>query len=71
MLHPQEGNIAQVFSFDNANFGRDLACRNLLVTDSNAIKISDFGMSMELEGEYYKTAEKGGGCFPVRWYVAN
>ncbi|XP_070618125.1 tyrosine-protein kinase Fes/Fps isoform X2 [Erythrolamprus reginae] len=45
---------------------RDLAARNCLVTESNALKISDFGMSRELvDGIYSSTS--GMKQVPVKW----
>ncbi|NXJ02122.1 FES kinase, partial [Psophia crepitans] len=45
---------------------RDLAARNCLVTEKNALKISDFGMSREEEGGVY--ASTGGmKQIPVKW----
>lgn len=45
---------------------RDLAARNCLVTEKNALKISDFGMSREEEDGIY--ASTGGmKQIPVKW----
>lgn len=46
---------------------RDLATRNLLVfpksVDQYEIKVSDFGLSRQLEKEFYQSSSK----FPVKW----
>ncbi|CAK8691833.1 unnamed protein product [Clavelina lepadiformis] len=43
---------------------RDVAARNCLVSESNVVKITDFGMSREEEdGIYYSTVKK----VPVKW----
>ena len=41
---------------------RDLAVRNLLLTSSNSVKVSDFGMSRE--NNYYSSSSK---VIPYRW----
>jgi hypothetical protein len=44
---------------------RDVSARNVLVSSERRAKISDFGMSREVEeGEYYHSR---GGALPVRW----
>lgn len=46
---------------------RDLALRNLLVEEKDGAyraKISDFGMSKLLEGDYYNS---GGKTLPIKW----
>ena len=48
---------------------RDLAVRNILLTEDKIAKISDFGLSRVLGGEKdYYTALRGG-RWPVKWYV--
>ena len=42
---------------------RDLACRNVLVGENKALKISDFGMARD-EDIYIKTTD---GKLPLRW----
>eukprot|EP01114_Cavostelium_apophysatum_P020495 TRINITY_DN6886_c0_g1_i1.p1 TRINITY_DN6886_c0_g1~~TRINITY_DN6886_c0_g1_i1.p1 ORF type:complete len:871 (-),score=113.10 TRINITY_DN6886_c0_g1_i1:55-2667(-) len=48
---------------------RDLALRNLLFTrgyeGEYLVKITDFGLSRDLDGEYYKASESA--VLPVRW----
>ena len=44
---------------------RDLAARNILVSDSGACKISDFGLSRDLDENMYYESE--GGMVPIRW----
>ncbi len=45
---------------------RDLACRNILVGEKKALKISDFGMSRLVPAEevYVHTSQ---GLLPLRW----
>ena len=47
---------------------RDLACRNVLVTQDNEgmyiAKVSDFGLSRPLSNDYYRTESK---TMPVKW----
>ncbi len=48
---------------------RDLAVRNLLVNkvdDKYAVKVGDFGLSRNIENEYYKQTQSK---IPVRWYL--
>ena len=42
---------------------RDLACRNILVGENKALKISDFGLTREND-VYIKTTD---GKLPLRW----
>ena len=42
---------------------RDLACRNILVGENKALKISDFGLTREND-VYIKTTN---GKLPLRW----
>lgn len=44
---------------------RDLASRNILVGASNECKISDFGLSRDLDEDMYY--ESNGGMVPIRW----
>ncbi|XP_053128393.1 tyrosine-protein kinase Fes/Fps isoform X2 [Hemicordylus capensis] len=46
---------------------RDLAARNCLVTEKNALKISDFGMSREREDGVYSSSSGGMKQIPVKW----
>lgn len=43
---------------------RDLACRNILVGDGKTLKITDFGLSREIENVYVKTTK---GKLPLKW----
>eukprot|EP00051_Salpingoeca_urceolata_P012971 m.161996 g.161996 ORF g.161996 m.161996 type:complete len:941 (-) comp17660_c0_seq4:47-2869(-) len=44
---------------------RDLATRNVLVSEKLVCKISDFGLSRDLQDEMYYESE--GGMIPIRW----
>lgn len=44
---------------------RDLAARNILVSDTISCKISDFGLSRDLDEDMYYESE--GGMVPIRW----
>nr|BAG55504.1 protein tyrosine kinase [Monosiga ovata] len=44
---------------------RDVAARNILINEERRCKISDFGLSRDLEDEMYY--ESDGGMVPVRW----
>nr|BAG55512.1 protein tyrosine kinase HTK16 [Hartaetosiga gracilis] len=46
---------------------RDLATRNILLTNELRAKISDFGLSRAYEDNYYQAS--AGGRWPVRWYA--
>ncbi|XP_020902227.1 ephrin type-B receptor 1-B [Exaiptasia diaphana] len=46
---------------------RDLAARNILVADNMASKISDFGLSRELEDNPDSEYQTQGGKIPIRW----
>jgi len=48
---------------------RDLATRNILVSDHTLVKISDFGLSRTIaqESDYYTASQ--GGKWPVKWYA--
>jgi len=39
---------------------RDLAARNVLVADGLTVKISDFGLTRRLSGDYYRKHDKVG-----------
>ena len=43
---------------------RDLACRNILVGENKILKVSDFGLSKEVDGIY---AAKSKTKLPLRW----
>ena len=43
---------------------RDLACRNILVGDGKTLKITDFGLSREVEEVYVKKTK---GRLPLKW----
>ena len=43
---------------------RDLACRNVLVGENKILKISDFGLSKEIDGVYASTSNTK---LPLRW----
>jgi serine/threonine protein kinase len=43
---------------------RDLACRNVLVGENKILKVSDFGLSKEIDGVY---ASKSNTKLPLRW----
>ena len=40
---------------------RDLACRNILIGDGKNLKITDFGLSRQVEDVYVK------GRLPLKW----
>ncbi|XP_019849285.1 PREDICTED: uncharacterized protein LOC100641922 [Amphimedon queenslandica] len=44
---------------------RDLAARNILIADKEVCKISDFGMSRDLQNEDYYLSS--GGQIPIKW----
>uniref|UniRef100_A0A6A7G0H4 Tyrosine-protein kinase n=2 Tax=Hirondellea gigas TaxID=1518452 RepID=A0A6A7G0H4_9CRUS len=48
---------------------RDLACRNLLLSSSTLVKITDFGLSRATghNTDYYRASE--GGKWPLKWYA--
>nr|WNS50051.1 tyrosine kinase-like protein [Halisarca dujardinii] len=43
---------------------RDLACRNVLVGENKTLKVSDFGLSKEIDGVYTSTSKTK---LPIRW----
>ena len=43
---------------------RDLACRNILVGEGKSLKITDFGLSREVEEVYVKKTK---GRLPLKW----
>ena len=43
---------------------RDLACRNVLVGENKILKVSDFGLSKEIDGVYASTSNTK---LPLRW----
>lgn len=44
---------------------RDVAARNVLVTSDNRAKISDFGLSRDIDDKAYYQSR--GGALPIRW----
>lgn len=44
---------------------RDLAARNILVVDNNVLKIADFGLARNIQGDYYKKTTDG--RLPIKW----
>eukprot|EP00035_Acanthoeca_spectabilis_P020995 m.435749 g.435749 ORF g.435749 m.435749 type:complete len:1008 (+) comp17886_c0_seq1:364-3387(+) len=50
---------------DGNNVHRDLATRNVLVNEELTCKISDFGLSRDLDDDTYY--ESDGGMVPIRW----
>ena len=43
---------------------RDLAARNILVSDHETVKISDFGLARDIRKNCYY---RGGGNLPIKW----
>jgi serine/threonine protein kinase len=43
----------------------DLAARNCLLSQDNVVKISDFGLSRQVEDEY--TMSSGAKQIPIKW----
>jgi len=44
---------------------RDLAARNVLVSGDNVLKIADFGLARNIQGEYYRKTTDG--RLPIKW----
>jgi serine/threonine protein kinase len=44
---------------------RDLAARNVLVSENNILKIADFGLARNIQGDYYRKTTDG--RLPVKW----
>ncbi|CAF0748586.1 unnamed protein product [Didymodactylos carnosus] len=44
---------------------RDIAARNVLVSNHECVKLSDFGLSREIDNSYYKASK--GKLLPVKW----
>ncbi|XP_054167517.1 fibroblast growth factor receptor 2-like [Oppia nitens] len=44
---------------------RDLAARNVLVSEDNVLKICDFGLARNIQGDYYRKTTDG--RLPVKW----
>lgn len=47
---------------------RDLAARNILVGENDIVKVGDFGLAVQLDGDAYIAPE--GARFPTKWYTA-
>lgn len=51
---------------ENKFVHRDVACRNVLLSDERVAKLGDFGMARSMyENDYYRFSRKG--LLPVRW----
>jgi len=66
----REGAAALLYLQKEGIVHRDIAARNFLAHQAGrggeyTIKLSDFGMSRNIIGNYYK---KQDGIMPVRWY---
>lgn len=55
----------EVFISSKGYVHRDIAARNVLLTEALVAKISDFGLSRFTDDQVYLT--KRGGRLPVRW----
>lgn len=44
---------------------RDLAARNVLVGENNVLKIADFGLARNIQGDYYRKTTDG--RLPIKW----
>ena len=44
---------------------RDLAARNVLVCENNVLKIADFGLARNIQGDYYRKTTDG--RLPIKW----
>ena len=44
---------------------RDLAARNVLVCEDNVLKIADFGLARNIQGDYYRKTTDG--RLPIKW----
>lgn len=44
---------------------RDLAARNVLVCENNVLKIADFGLARNIQGDYYRKTTDG--RVPIKW----
>ncbi len=58
-------SAGMVYISDKGYVHRDLATRNCLVGENLTVKISDFGLTRNIHGDYYKGSEYE--AIPIRW----